>query len=208
MRALLSNCSDRLGSSRLFCSTPIQLRPIGKFKQTTRCCSSQDRATTLGRIAGFRDGAQPVERHRRQLLCFTGSLLLSPLLMPVPALCTTDDPRPAGYLKNASQLVDKLLESLQMEEDGAGEYEVRRKGDEVKPLVREFVSRWKDDKRLEGDVARSEIQEAIKELADFYMKNGQRKGIPRDIIASVRQHLIVAQETLPEQESRLGFLGL
>jgi hypothetical protein len=35
---------------------------------------------------------------------------------------------------------------------------VRRKADEAKPLVREFVAKWKEDSRLSGERSQKEIK--------------------------------------------------
>lgn len=48
--------------------------------------------------------------------------------------------------------------------------------------------------------------EAIRELADFYMKNGQRAAVPRNVVASIRGHLLAAKSVLPEPEKK-NFLG-
>jgi hypothetical protein len=39
--------------------------------------------------------------------------------------------------------------------------QVRRKADEAKPLVKEFVAKWKTDPRLEGDESQEEITGSI-----------------------------------------------
>mmetsp|Transcript_34947 Transcript_34947/g.99085 ORF Transcript_34947/g.99085 Transcript_34947/m.99085 type:complete len:109 (+) Transcript_34947:446-772(+) len=81
-----------------------------------------------------------------------------------------------------------------------------RSADAAKPLVREFMSRWKDDSRLAGDKSHDEIQESIRILADFYLKHGQRTALPRAVVDSVRGHLLAAKEVLPEPEPK-SFLG-
>lgn len=73
-------------------------------------------------------------------------------------LCRMTTRATSGYAKLAPKLVDALLDSIQLEEDGANEFEVRRKADAAKPLVREFVGRWKEDRQLEGDRSQKEIK--------------------------------------------------
>jgi len=118
----------------------------------------------------------------------------------------TEAALPKDYAKLAPKLVDAVLESLDVQDGGAGEFEVRRSADAAKPLVREFMSRWKDDSRLAGDKSHDEIQESIRILADFYLKHGQRTALPRAVVDSVRGHLLAAKEVLPEPEPK-SFLG-
>mmetsp|Transcript_9059 Transcript_9059/g.16337 ORF Transcript_9059/g.16337 Transcript_9059/m.16337 type:complete len:209 (-) Transcript_9059:161-787(-) len=114
---------------------------------------------------------------------------------------------PKGYAKLAPKLVDSLLDSIQLEEEGANEFEVRRKADEAKPLVREFVAKWKEDSRLSGERSQKEIKEGLRLLGEFYMKNGQRVALPRAVVDEVRGHLLAAKAALPEAEEKKGFLG-
>ena len=59
-----------------------------------------------------------------------------------------------------------------------------------------------------SDKLAASAAEAMRELADHYMKKGQRSPVPRNVVDSVRKHLLTAREALPEVEEKGGFLGM
>ncbi|XP_075263724.1 uncharacterized protein LOC142355423 [Convolutriloba macropyga] len=152
---------------------------------------------------------EPCSLHRRNLLQLVASSVITADLA-WPANTFAEDASastlPKDYLKLAPKLVDAVLESLDVQDAGAGEFEVRKVADNAKPLVREFMSRWKDDRRVVGETSHDEITESIRILADFYLRNGQRTALPRATVDSVRGHLMTAKEALPEPEKK-NFLG-
>mmetsp|Transcript_3991 Transcript_3991/g.10086 ORF Transcript_3991/g.10086 Transcript_3991/m.10086 type:complete len:211 (-) Transcript_3991:375-1007(-) len=143
----------------------------------------------------------------RRALLLGGAMAMAAAVLPAGGSRAAEDGLPKGYAKLAPKLVDALLDSIQLEEDGANEFEVRRKADAAKPLVREFVGRWKEDRQLEGDRSQKEIKEGLRVLGEFYMNNGQRVALPRAVVDDVRGHLLAARAALPEPEEKKGLLG-
>jgi Photosystem II Pbs27 len=124
--------------------------------------------------------------------------LLSPL--PAPAAAAADNIElPKGYLDTARSLVEALRDAVDTDLSGAPEREVRRKADPAKDLVRQFMTRWKDVPLVKDDVSYTQLTGAIKELGEFYMKNGQRSRLPDDIGQALLARLEAAENALPPE---------
>eukprot|EP00803_Ostreobium_quekettii_P004319 evm.model.scf_1518.5 EVM.evm.TU.scf_1518.5 scf_1518:34645-36883(+) len=103
-----------------------------------------------------------------------------------------------GYEKTARELVKVLVESIELEESGAPEAEVRRAADPSKQLVKDFLSASLDSETISKEASYKEISVALKELGQFYLKAGQRSRLPADLAAEIKTHLLAAQDALPK----------
>ncbi|GMH43124.1 hypothetical protein BSKO_11046 [Bryopsis sp. KO-2023] len=140
--------------------------------------------------------AQNYKQQNEKAVNRRGVLLGSGLAMGAvaafPALAGKP-PVPKAYYEFVDKLTTQLIETIDLEASGASEIEVRRKADDAKNLVREFVLSWRGDIRVSKEASYKEIAEALTELGNFYMKNGQRMKLPSDLSAEIRGHLEAAK---------------
>jgi hypothetical protein len=66
--------------------------------------------------------------------------------------------------------------------------------------VKDFLSKWRDNKLLKGEESFSQITGALKDLGQFYQKNGQRARLKKDVAERVLGQLAAAESLLPPEE--------
>ncbi|KAK9832962.1 hypothetical protein WJX74_003012 [Apatococcus lobatus] len=103
---------------------------------------------------------------------------------------------PPGYTSNASRLVGALQAAIELDIKGASEKEVRRKADEAKMSIRDFVSSWRSTKVVQSDPSYLQITGTLQDLAQFYQKNGQRARITADQGQKMLDKLKLAKSSL------------
>jgi hypothetical protein len=150
---------------------------------------------------------QPLDSERRKILIgvlLTPILAASSLVIPLPATATAsaDIDLPRGYLDTARSLVEALRDAVDTDLSGAPEREVRRKADPAKDLVRQFMTKWKDVPLVRDDVSYTQLTEAIKELGEFYIKNGQRSRLPENVGQALLARLEAAENALPPETEK------
>jgi len=150
---------------------------------------------------------QPSNLERREILV---GVLLTPIVaatslvtpLPATAAASADVDLPKGYLDTARSLVEALRDAVDTDLSGAPEREVRRKADPAKDLVRQFMTKWKDAPLVREDVSYTQLTEAIKELGEFYIKNGQRSRIPENVGKALLTRLEAAENALPPETEK------
>jgi len=98
-----------------------------------------------------------------------------------------------------------LRDAIDADLDGLPEYEVRRKADPAKDLVKTFMTRWKDVPVVKEDPSYAQLIQSIQELGQFYQKNGQRARMNLSTGKSILDHLEAAEVALPEREEPKRF---
>lgn len=145
---------------------------------------------------------QPLNSDRRDLLIgavLTPIVVATGLVAPFRATAAADVvvQLPKGYLDTARSLVIALRDAVDTDLSGAEEREVRRKADPAKELVREFMTKWKDAPLVKDDVSYTQLTGAIKDLGEFYMKNGQRSRLSESVGQALLTRLDAAENALP-----------
>lgn len=146
---------------------------------------------------------------RRQIVI--GSILVplgAAIILSAPLPASADVALPESYQKTARSLVEALRDAVDADLSGAEEREVRRKADPAKDLVRQFMSRWRDVPLVRDDASYAQLTSTIRELGEFYMKNGQRARLPEDVGQALLARLDAAEGALPpapEKKSLLPF---
>ena len=108
----------------------------------------------------------------------------------------------------ARSLVEALRDAVYSDLSGAPEREVRRKADPAKDLVRQFMTRWRDEREVAGEESYTELTAAIRQLGEFYLKNGQRARLSEEVGQALLAKLDAAEAALPpppEKKSLLPF---
>jgi hypothetical protein len=85
--------------------------------------------------------------------------------------------------------------------------QVRKSAESAKAPIREFISKWKLDARVQGDIIFTETAQALEELGQYYLKKGQRAALDNSTANSVLRHLNAAEVQLPEKQEK-KFLGI
>lgn len=145
---------------------------------------------------------QPSHSDRREILIgalLTPIMAATSLVAPNSATAAADIELPKGYLDTARSLVDALRDAIDTDLSGAEEREVRRKADPAKDLVRQFMTRWKDAPIVRDDVSYTQLTGAIRDLGEFYMKNGQRSRLPENVGQALLARLEAAENALPPE---------
>eukprot|EP00878_Enallax_costatus_P015383 GHUV01016114.1.p1 GENE.GHUV01016114.1~~GHUV01016114.1.p1 ORF type:complete len:198 (+),score=26.86 GHUV01016114.1:98-691(+) len=191
------------------------------MKQSTRPCGRVCVVRCSNEPSQHRPVQQQQQRSRRRLL---GSAIMVPILLgeyyatkkaaanviedlerQLPDLQAPQQPAelPKAYQRTMHKLVKALRTSIEAEAAGAKEFEVRRKADGAKDLVREFVKTWQDNAAVAGDVTHNEMRVAISELGRFYQKNGPRSRLDASTKDSILGHLAAVEAALPPEEKSL-----
>ena len=167
-----------------------------QMRQPTATAPSHDDAITLDR------------RHHLMGGLLASVAAVTTLLTPPPPAFADDSPLPEGYLKTARSLIEALRDAVDMDLSGAPEIEVRRKADPAKDLVRQFMSRWREAPIVRDDVSYAQLTGAIRDLGEFYTKNGQRSRLSEKVGQTLLARLEAAENALPpapEKKSLLPF---
>lgn len=131
---------------------------------------------------------------------------LGALEKQLPGLPAPGPELPKTYQRTMHRLVKALRDTIETEAAGAKEFEVRRKADGAKDLVKEFVGKWQDNGDVAGDLTHTEMKDAISELGRFYQAKGPRARLDTSTRDSILAHLAAVEAGLPEEEkSLLGF---
>jgi hypothetical protein len=84
--------------------------------------------------------------------------------------------------------------------------QVRRAADPAKSLVREFLTRWKGNRAVEGEESYRQLASAIQQLGAFYQRNGQRARLSGEAGRAVLDTLDAAEAALPQRDARTASL--
>lgn len=75
----------------------------------------------------------------------------------------------------------------------------------MKDLVRQFINRWRDDRAVQDVSSFRDISAVLRDLGQFYQKNGQRAALSDEVREEVLAKLRAAEATFPpEREKILG----
>jgi Photosystem II Pbs27 len=85
--------------------------------------------------------------------------------------------------------------------------QVRKEADGAREPVRQFISKWKNDARVQGTTPHKETLAALEELGQYYQKRGQRSALDRESAARILQHLQLARDALPPDDQQPGLLN-
>ncbi|KAK3251606.1 hypothetical protein CYMTET_39062 [Cymbomonas tetramitiformis] len=125
------------------------------------------------------------------------------LLFPAAAVLSQTNPglaeaklAPAGYEELARELVIALQDSLLLEASGVSERKVRKNADPAKVKVQQFIQNYKGSPLLVDNPSYLAIEEALRILGSFYLKNGSRAKLPADIREEVLDSLNTAYAAL------------
>jgi len=107
--------------------------------------------------------------------------------------------QPKGYAEAAGKLVEGLQGALELEQEGASEGEVRRAGEQTKPLIRDFLVKYGAGAQ---DVPESyqDLSGVLGDLGAFYRDNGPRAALPNDKLSALLGQLEAAREQLAREE--------
>ncbi|DBB07647.1 TPA: hypothetical protein ACH3X3_009082 [Trebouxia sp. C0006] len=109
---------------------------------------------------------------------------------------------PPGYEDLTRRLVNALQDSISADINGASENEVRRKADPAKGLVKDWVSKWRDDRSVRGSVSHDQLSAMLQQLGSYYQKNGSRSRMSKDVGGSLLDKLKAAEASLPPVETK------
>ncbi|KAG1681602.1 hypothetical protein FOA52_014110 [Chlamydomonas sp. UWO 241] len=120
---------------------------------------------------------------------------------------------PKAYTSVVEAIIVSLRDSLDAEAFEASEAAVRRKADPAKEAIKTFVSRWRDDERVNSHPSHVAITAAVTELGAFYSKAGARARMTTPVRTSIYGHLDAAEAALadspsPEPRSKDGLAAL
>ena len=155
------------------------------------------------RCSNSPENNRPLNSDRRDILIgalLTPIVITTSLATPPPA--TADVALPKGYQDTARSLVEALRDAVDTDLSGAPEREVRRKADPAKDLVRQFMTKWKDVPLVREDVSYTQLTGAIRDIGEFYMKNGQRARLPENVGQALLARLDAAEIALPPETEK------
>lgn len=84
---------------------------------------------------------------------------------------------------------------------------MRKAAEKAKEPIREFIGKWKLDRRVQGDYIFTETFQALEELGQYYLSRGQRAALDSSTANRILKHLRAAEVKLPEVEDK-KFLGI
>lgn len=85
--------------------------------------------------------------------------------------------------------------------------QVRRKADNARDPVREFIGKWKKDLRVQNSPTYRELSGALSDLGQYYMERGQRAAVDKRTASRIMARLENAEAALPAEEPKEGFLS-
>lgn len=85
--------------------------------------------------------------------------------------------------------------------------QVRKAAEKAKEPIREFIGKWKLDRRVQGDYIFTETSQALEELGQYYLNRGQRASLDTATANNILRRLRSAEVKLPEKEHN-KFLGI
>ncbi|KAK9825441.1 hypothetical protein WJX81_008200 [Elliptochloris bilobata] len=166
---------------------------------TCRCRRRQQCQTTC-RAPGKEPSGTACLRRRAALLSLGLAAAWRPLATHADVLGLAEPSPtnlPKGYPEFALKLVGALRDAVELDLEGADEREVRRKADPAKALVKEWVSRWRDERTVTSEASYKQISAALQQLGEFYMRKGQRARLPRADGDQLLRRLGAAELALP-----------
>ncbi|CAK0785118.1 hypothetical protein CVIRNUC_008324 [Coccomyxa viridis] len=104
---------------------------------------------------------------------------------------------PKGYEEFAGKLIGALQDAIEADLSDMEERQVRRKADPAKNLVKSWIQDWKDVSDVQQEISHKELSGVIRQLGDFYKKQGQRSRLPRSVGEGLLAKLGAAQNALP-----------
>ncbi|KAJ9515812.1 hypothetical protein QJQ45_008652 [Haematococcus lacustris] len=104
----------------------------------------------------------------------------------------------AAYQEVVRQAAASLRDSIQADQEGKKETEVRRKADPAKEALQQFVRKWRDDRRVVGHPSHTEVLAVMSELGAFYQVAGPRARLPSDVQARLLLHVNAAEAALTQ----------
>lgn len=142
---------------------------------------------------------------RRQLLHQISTGLL--VLCPTAQAAENSGDLPKDYVRLTRQLIKGLREPVELEQMGASELEVRKKADNAREPVRQFINNWKDKQSVRNTIAYRETAAALEELGQYYIRKGQRAALDKATADSILRHLDAAEAQLPVESEKKGVLS-
>ena len=117
---------------------------------------------------------------------------------------------PDDYFKKARDAVKTLVASLEFEATNPSDADRFRKAEPAKEAVKAFIKDWAASPLVQGDRAHDDIVLAVRELGEFYKRNGSRAALSLEARESVLAKLRDAGENLPAAPPTLAdrLLGL
>ncbi|CAL5229111.1 g12374 [Coccomyxa viridis] len=170
-------------------------------RSVRRCQRPFSVACTPGKP--HRSTCQHIPR-RHWMLSLLAAPLLSTLSQPSSASADTAQKLPKGYEDFAGKLIGALQEAIEADLSDMEERQVRRKADPAKNLVKGWIQDWKERSDLEQEISHRELSGVIRQLGDFYRKQGVRSRLPRSVGEDLLAKLSAAQNSLPLPPSADG----
>jgi len=106
---------------------------------------------------------------------------------------------PKGYSEAAGKLAEGLQGALELEREGASEGELRRAGEQTKPLIRDFLGKFGADARAVPESYR-DLSGVLGDLGAFYRDNGPRASLPADKLEDLLGQLDAARAQLARED--------
>ncbi|GER28479.1 photosystem II 11 kDa protein-related [Striga asiatica] len=101
---------------------------------------------------------------------------------------------PKSYLKSAREVVKTLRESLK--ESTVDMSKFRRTADAAKESIREYLNRWRGQKKVVNEESYVVLEKAIRSLAGFYSKAGPSATLPEEVKTEILRDLATAEKSL------------
>ena len=106
---------------------------------------------------------------------------------------------PKGYSEAAGKLAEGLQGALELEREGASEGELRRAGEQTKPLIRDFLGKFGVDAQAVPESYR-DLAGVLGDLGAFYRDNGPRASLPADKLEGLLGQLDAARAQLARED--------
>jgi len=106
---------------------------------------------------------------------------------------------PKGYSEAAGRLAEGLQGALELEREGASEGELRRAGEQTKPLIRDFLGKFEVGARAVPESYR-DLSQVLGDLGAFYRANGPRASLPPDKLEDLLRQLDAARAQLARED--------
>eukprot|EP00210_Caulerpa_lentillifera_P006773 g6472.t1 len=100
------------------------------------------------------------------------------------------------YEDLAMELITGVRGVIELERTGAEERAVRRKADPQRERIKAFIQKWSVDSSINSTTSFKQITYALRELGQFYIKNGQRAPLTSEVADRVLQSLNAAELSL------------
>lgn len=210
---------DTLSHDRVFFFTmrPLSVTQANIIRCTAPSTRSQHQQLTYTKKDNSARLHDPIPQYNKYISRRSSIFALSLLTIPtlgytLPQIAAAEEQNtsslPKQYTDTVRSLIQALKDSIDADINGEPEREVRRKADPAKDLVRQFMTRWKDNNDVKDSESYIQIVDAIQQLGQFYISKGQRARLDTSVANSLLLKLDKADMTLPpapEKKSLLPF---